>query len=288
MRNLLRVGSHNIMDGHLLHGLLNRYRSHQKGPNALHALCIQEAVPRSAPAIAAALGCSFVAAADAAAPRLAFVYDRSRLRLRSLRVLSLPLLDRLPLWQSMYTGIERRYALVGLFDWRSARSSKWRGRVALANFHLDTGGELPNRTAQLEHLAKELGANKRRLLFGRAAAGPLPLVACGDTNCFAWDAAQAERDLVSLLSPLERHHGAVDAHDFASIGPTHYFARANEPQLAHKIAVAFGKLGVDFPRRYDVVTSSLPVASSGAIETPESDHDLVWAAMGGRVGKRRF
>ena len=54
------------------------------------------------------------AAADAAAPRLAFVYDRSRLRLRSLRVLSLPLLDRLPLWQSMYTGIERRYALVGL------------------------------------------------------------------------------------------------------------------------------------------------------------------------------
>ena len=193
---------------------------------------------------------SFVAAADAAAPRLAFVYDRSRLRLRSLRVLSLPLLDRLPLWQSMYTGIERRYALVGLFDWRIVDAAA-NGEVA-SRWPISTS--IRAASCQTARRSSSIWQRSSARINGvyslvRAAAGPLPLVACGDTNCFAWDASQAERDLVSLLSPLERHHGAVDAHDFASIGPTHYFARANEPQLAHKIAVAFGKLGVDFPRR---------------------------------------
>ena len=53
------------------------------------------------------------------------------------------------------------------------------------------------------------------------------------------------------------------------------FARANEPKLAHQVAVAAGKLGVDFPRRYDVVATSLRCARAGTVDTPDSDHNLV-------------
>ena len=60
---------------------------------------------------------------------------------------------------------------------------------------------------------------------------------------------------------------------------THWFARADEPKIGHQIAVALGKLGVDAPRRYDVVFSSDHALAAGVHRTPESDHDLVWASL---------
>ena len=267
-RGLLRVASHNIMDGLFLRDLCASYRRQQRGPHALHALCLQEVVPHAAPAIAAALGRNFAVATHSAAPRLALIYDRSRLRLRGLSVVMLPLLTRMLTFQPLYTRIEQRHAIVGRFRWRGVRRPRSKCGLALANFHLDTAGDNSNRATQLASLATAIDASR-----------PASVVACGDTNCFSWDAAKAEAGLARMLEPLARRHGARDAH--ATIAqPTHFFARANEPKIWHRLAVFFGtKFGLDFPRRYDVVAASPQVQAAGMVDTPESDHDLVWAAL---------
>ena len=110
------------------------------------------------------------------------------------------------------------------------------------------------------------------------------VIACGDTNAFDFRAKEAERALARLLEPLRHHHSVVDAHA-AKPAPTHFFARANEPKLGHRIAVFFGRLGVDFPRRYDVVASSSQCVAASTLHTPDSDHDLVWAALSTRTNE---
>ena len=158
-----------------------------------------------------------------------------------------------------------------------------RSPLTLANFHLDAGGENEHRTAQLAALASSLGSGgpqRRRLRRVEVAAScGAPLVACGDTNAFSFDAAAAEAALARMVAPLRRAHGAVDAHaDAAEPAATHFFARAHEPKIGHRIAVAVGRLGVDFPRRYDVIVSALRrVGAAGVTTTEGSDHDLVWA-----------
>jgi hypothetical protein len=37
--------------------------------------------------------------------------------------------------------------------------------------------------------------------------------------------------------------------------------------------------GLDVPGRFDVVCTDLPTEAHGRVETPESDHDLVWARL---------
>ena len=40
------------------------------------------------------------------------------------------------------------------------------------------------------------------------------------------------------------------------------------------------RLGVDFPRRYDVLCAArAPVLASSVVDTPASDHNLVWALL---------
>jgi len=62
--------------------------------------------------------------------------------------------------------------------------------------------------------------------------------------------------------------------------PTHWFARQNEGKFIHQTGVLLGKLGIDLPRRYDVICTNLPVSARGQVATPDSDHDLVWARIG--------
>jgi hypothetical protein len=331
---VLRVGTHNIMDGHCLPSLLTQYVQQQRGPNPLDVLCIQESVPNAAAAVAKALGPRFAVVAHSAAPRQAIVYDRTRLRPRGMpRTYPLPVLNSLPMWQRLYTRAgELRHALVcRFFAWRwkrrtsfihgsgghsgggggggdsrvgsamairrrssgsrtrrrKQRSSRVLVPLTVANFHLDAGGDNEHRAAQLQGLSAALAADARRDSGG--------LVACGDTNAFEFDAAKADAALKGMLVPLRRAHGARDAHAGSSEA-THFFARAREPKLGHRIAVAAGKLGIDFPRRYDVVVSAFwpagatgassrtrGTASRGRVSCDGSDHDLVWAAM--RVGR---
>ena len=119
-----------------------------------------------------------------------------------------------------------------------------------------------HRATQVEAIA---GALRERNLH-RA------FVACGDTNAFAL--RRQPEALQALLAPLAAL-GAVDP----GTRPTHYFARQNEPKLPHRTGVLLGKLGIDLPRRYDVVCTNLPAPERGQVVTPDSDHDLVWARI---------
>ena len=107
------------------------------------------------------------------------------------------------------------------------------------------------------------------------------IVVAGDTNCFELSREAQASQLASLMSGFSRM-GVVDtlsAFKGESTADTHWFARADEPKIGHQIGVALGKVGVDVPRRYDVVFSSGRAHAAGVHRTPESDHDLVWASL---------
>ena len=257
------------MDGLGLCGLLNRYRMLQRSGLPLDALCIQEAVPCSPASIAASLGRRFTVAVHAQAPRLAIVYNRARLRMHWLHVYRLPKLTSVPIVQRLYanSSVEQKHALVCRLSRKRTRHRASACGITLVNFHLDTAGFNAHRRAQMHAISSLLAPRSRRW----------PLVACGDTNAFHFSAVKAERALARIVEPLGRH-GAIDAQR-SNAAPTHFFARANEPKLGHRIAVAFGRAGVDFPCRYDVVVAALESVVAGVLHTPESDHDLVWAAL---------
>merc|ERR1712014_517556 len=138
--NTLLVASHNVMNARGLKALLPAYaqlhREHKIG-----ALCVQEHVPKAGARIASALGPSFGVALHQAAPRLAIVYDRSRLSLRRLTAITMPRLQHVPLWQRLYTSSapEQKHALVANFS----------PPLTMVNFHLDAAGDNEHRTAQL-------------------------------------------------------------------------------------------------------------------------------------------
>ena len=261
MSRFLTVATHNIMDAISLAPLLAAHQRlrHKHG---LHLLCTQENAHASAAAISLSLGWLQSVAVHPDAPRLSITYDRSVLELQQLQCIALPRLAHVPLWQRLYTSNrpEQKHGLLAEFGTAH-------GRILVANFHLDAAGENAHRSKQLGALSRAAKAQTR-----------LPLVACGDTNAFSWRRANAEPELHKMLASLCSTHDALDSHA-AHPRDTHFFARANEPKLGQRIAMAFGRLGIDFPRRYDVVCSSLPTVASGTISTPESDHDLVWATV---------
>ena len=54
--------------------------------------------------------------------------------------------------------------------------------------------------------------------------------------------------------------------------------RTTEPGVGHRIVHALGRLGLDAPRRYDVLASDVACDRAGYLRTPESDHDALWGA----------
>ena len=134
------------------------------------------------------------------------------------------------------------------------------------NLHLDAAGDNAHRAGQLA---------------AAVAAAPPPrrdvLLAGGDTNCFALDRGRQAQDLARMLRPLARV-GAKDAHARAP-ADTHFFARTTEAGLGHRLARLAGAVGVDAPRRYDVLAAAARVVAAGYLHTPESDHDGAWAAL---------
>jgi endonuclease/exonuclease/phosphatase family metal-dependent hydrolase len=260
------VASHNVMHGRLLDALLPSYLElrHREG---LDLLCLQEdryldGDPADLPSarIAALLGREYRIVRHESAPGLALLLDSRTLVAGETGIIPLPRLASL-------SWFERRYILGGKTKqkhalWAALRGSTGGEAFTVVSFHLDTAGGHRQRAAQTAALADAL---RERNLHQR-------LCACGDTNAFSWRGAA--RQLDRLLAPLAAF-GAQDPDP----RPTHYFARQNEPLLPHRIGVALGKLGLDLPRRYDVVCTNLPVSARGQLETPGSDHDLVWARL---------
>ena len=251
------------MHGLRIAGLIPHYLALRDGPG-LDLLCLQEdrflsdqgELPSAR--IAAALGPDYRVVRDDACPGLAFIHNARTLACAAQAIVPLPMLEALNWFERLYiVGGKTRQKHVLLAELRAVDGG---APFAAACFHLDTAGGNAHRATQVQAIA---AAVRDRNLHGA-------FVACGDTNAFAWR-RQGEA-LAALLAPLAAL-GAADP----ETAPTHYFARQNEPKLPHRTGVLLGKLGIDLPRRYDVVCTNLTVLERGQVVTPESDHDLVWA-----------
>ena len=264
MRPIL-IASHNLMHGLRLQALIPHYVT-LRDEQGLDVLCLQEdrfltggdGLPSAR--IAAALGSDYRVLRDEGCPGLAVVIDARTLACDAQAIVPLPLLGALNAFERLYIvggKTERKNAL--LTELRAAAGG---APFAAACFHLDTAGGNAHRASQVEAIAAGL---RERDLHG-------VFVASGDTNAFAW--RRQPEALMALMAPL----GALGAVD-PGTRPTHYFARQNEPKLPHRTGVLLGKLGLDLPRRYDVICTNLPIAERGQVVTPDSDHDLVWARI---------
>jgi len=262
----LVVASHNLMHGLRLEALIAHYVA-LRDEQGLDLLCLQEdrflsdgeELPSAR--IAAALGPEYRVVRDDGCPGLGFVHDARTLTCAAQAIVPLPLLRALNVFERMYImGGKTKQKLLLLAEWRTRAGAG--APFATACFHLDTAGGNAHRATQVAAIAAALRDRELHRAF----------VACGDTNAFAWR-RQAEA-LRALLAPL----AALGADD-PETAPTHYFARQNEPKVPHRVGVLLGKLGIDLPRRYDVVCTNLPVSARGQVVTPDSDHDLVWARI---------
>ncbi len=254
------VATHNLMHGLRLPALIDSYRR-LRAERGLDLLCVQEnasnGVAMHASVIADALGANYAHMCDARFERLAIVYDQERVECVEAALVPLPRLDRLSVFERLYIvggKTEQKYAQVAKLRPRDGEA------IVAANFHLDTAGTNEHRGRQMAAIADALRGRGERV------------VACGDTNAFSWRRQVCA--LRAVLSPLAEL-GAEDP----DTSPTHYFARANEPKLIHKLGVLAGKLGLDLPGRYDVVCTNGEVSERGQVVTPDSDHDLVWARL---------
>lgn len=259
------VATHNLMHGLRLGSLIPAYIA-LRDQQGLDLLCLQEdrflstGEARPSAQIAAALGPDYRIVNDAACPGLAFVHDARALTCSAQAIEPLPQLAALNAFERLYiVGGKSKQKYVLLAEMRPREGG---APFAAASFHLDTAGGNAHRATQVEAIVAALGARGWERRF----------VACGDTNAFAWR-RQLEA-LRCLLAPF----AALDAAD-PETRPTHYFARQNEPKLPHRTGVLLGKLGIDLPRRYDVVCTNLAATARGQVVTPDSDHDLVWARL---------
>ena len=83
---------------------------------------------------------------------------------------------------------------------------------------------------------------------------------------------------VALLSAMAVTWLAVPWFRRSSPGPL-ASVHQREPKLTHRACVALGRVGLDLPRRYDVVCTNLSALARGQLRTPASDHDLLWARV---------
>jgi len=259
------VATHNLMHGLRLGSLIQTYVA-LRDEQGLDLLCLQEdrflsaGDGRPSAQIAAALGSDYRIVNDAACPGLAFVHDARTITCPARAIEPLPLLPALSAFERLYiVGGKTKQKYVLLAEMRARDGG---APFAAACFHLDTAGGNLHRAAQVEAIVAALGARGWQRRF----------VACGDSNAFAW--RRQSEVLARLLAPFAAL-GAADP----ETRPTHYFARQNEPKAPHRTGVLLGKLGIDLPRRYDVVCTNLPATERGQVVTPDSDHDLVWARL---------
>jgi hypothetical protein len=266
------VASHNVMFGLRLGSLIDHYRE-LRDRQGLALLCVQENEPAgdaeegsAADRIALALGPTYRSLWDREQPGVGLVFDSDAMELVGAQSLSLP-------GSARVSWIHRTYLRGGIVTPRFAQLATFRVRAAdamltTANFHLQTAG------------AGRGGTEMRRRQIATIAdalrhRGPGDgIVACGDTNAFWWQPAHQLATLSYILEPLAQLGASDPARE-----PTHHFSRQGEPKLTHRVAVLLGKLGLDMPMRYDVICTDVPVARRGYERTPDSDHDLIWAAL---------
>ena len=135
--------------------------------------------------------------------------------------------------------------------------------LTIINFHLDAAGDNKHRTMQFQEMANNLNENESFVL-------------CGDTNLFTFFPQTNQYHLLNeMIKPIASKCGAGIIGDCTE--PTHFFSRANEPKFGHQVVYQLGKFGFDIPGCYDILISNMKEETFGQIDTPFSDHNLVYA-----------
>lgn len=217
--------------------------------------------------------------------RLSTIYDSSLLKLIDKKTMYLPKLNHLSILNRLAGfRIEEKTALVTKFKLRdnvaipetqiqdqgetkhaSSCPLNSKKTFTVVNFHLDAAGNNEHRTMQFQNMADDIDEDE-------------PFVLCGDTNLFTFFPKNKQQLLLDkMIEPISSKTGAVVIGDYNK--PTHFFSRANEPKLGHQIVYQLGKLGLDVPGCYDVLISNMSEESFGQIDTPDSDHNLVYANL---------
>ena len=257
--------------------------------------------PDAGGVIAAALGRSWrrseLRAKD---PRLVTLFDEHNFDLITQDIVTLPRLGALNWLERTYISAgepEQKHALFSLFRstrrvsggsyYRSKKKKfvperkrikhRARVRIIVANTHLDAAGTNQHRTNQMNAVASSLSTWARKHIRPQHRRLAVFLVAA-DTNCFEISRQSQRNALHRIMLPLNLAIGALDLHDYSN-PDTHWFARTDEPGLGHKIVSFLGRLGIDAPRRYDVLASNVPALAMGTIAAVDSDHDVVWASL---------
>lgn len=266
--------SHNIMYALHLEALLPRYARYARKAQRFGGLalfCVQEnvkvaggdAAGRIADALSRSSQTAWAAARCGPDPRMATLYDAGRWTVVDEAAIPLPALADLTPFEQLYienATPEVKHAQATVLAPTRERAAP----LCVLNVHLDAAGDNDHRARQLEIAVDGAPADTR-------------LLVAGDTNCFALDRAASEAALAAMLAPLAER-GVADAHA-SEPADTHFFARTTESGAGHRIARALGFLGLDAPRRYDVLASDAERVASGYVVTPESDHDAPWAAF---------
>jgi endonuclease/exonuclease/phosphatase family metal-dependent hydrolase len=251
------------MHGVQLETLLPHYEE-LRAREGLDVLCLQEDTVthrgRLSERIAESLGPRYQVVGADAQPGLALVCDAERVTCTRAELVPLPMLPSLSWFEKLYIAggkAKPKYALFAELRPRGHTSA-----FGVVSFHLDTAGCNHHRRRQVQTIAQGLCERGWQHRF----------VACGDTNAFSLRTQIAT--LRRVLSPLTAY-GADDP----DVRPTHWFGRQHEPKLTHRACVALGRLGLDLPRRYDVVCTNLSALARGQLRTLGSDHDLLWARV---------
>lgn len=289
------AASHNIMDGRFFTELLPHYmhmrslseQQSQPCKSCVGFFCVQENVELQgmvtcAHRIAETLGDHYQVAALDGDPRLATIYDSDMFQLTQLQLVPLPRLERLGLIDRSFIKsgvVEQRHALICDL---SLSNSSIAGAAAegdsrpirVINFHLDAAGNNQHRAKQFHHLESYACPQKT----GPGEDQNPRFVLCGDTNIFHFHTPTQQQHLQAMLAPFDDILSTISS-QVSKLPPTHFFARANEPTLAHQLVRMAGLIGLDIPQCYDIVVSSEEVVSRGQIATEHSDHDLVFAEL---------
>jgi hypothetical protein len=304
-RNLsMYVASHNIMDGLYINKLLRHYQElKDKAKDSPIFLCIQENVIYNDVAEDSKYsndnGHTFGSTADVISnclspeipsvyksvtstdTRLSTIYNTHMFELLESETLYLPKLEKLSI-SNRIAGfkIEDKTSLVTRFKLKNynktlsdtkeniecsnSSSSSDDPVFTIINFHLDAAGDNKHRTMQFQEIADILHAKESFVL-------------CGDTNLFTFfPKSSRQYDLLNdMVKPVALKTGAGIIGDCSQ--PTHFFSRANEPKLGHQVVYKLGKLGLDIPGCYDVLISNMVEDTVGQIDTPFSDHNLIYA-----------
>ena len=213
--------------------------------------------------------------------RLSTIYNTAMFELLESETLYLPKLEKLSI-SNRVAGfkIEDKTSLVTRFKLKNpdkilsdtkeniacSNSSSGSGDLVftIVNFHLDAAGDNKHRMMQFQKIADILHAKESFVL-------------CGDTNLFTFFPKSSKQyDLLNeMVEPIVAKSGGGIIGDCSQ--PTHFFSRANEPKLGHQVVYKLGKLGLDIPGCYDVLISNMVEDTVGQIDTPFSDHNLIYA-----------